>query len=205
MDTMKDILEWAGYILAAIGFGVTIYKTVEVWLNLKRFSWSEVDKYSKVLIKKMSKDFFVPDVIVGIGRGGAIVGSILSGNIVVPTCKKERNIPILGVDRLYEWQHGTRVEIDNKMVDFSPLAEKKVLLVAGDVLTGGTMKFYVQQLEQAKVAELRTGCLVKGVAATFRPDYFGKEIPADFNMPWMYKGYGYSRDSRKPLNDKKQA
>ena len=205
MDTMKDILEWAGYILAAIGFGVTIYKTVEVWLNLKRFSWSEVDKYSKVLIKKMSKDFFVPDVIVGIGRGGAIVGSILSGNIVVPTCNKERNIPILGVDRLYEWQHGTRVEIDNKMVDFSPLAEKKVLLVAGDVLTGGTMKFYVQQLEQAKVAELRTGCLVKGVAATFRPDYFGKEIPADFNMPWMYKGYGYSRDSRKPLNDKKQA
>ncbi len=205
MDTMKDILEWAGYFLAVVGFGATIYKTVEVWLSLKTFSWSDVDKYTKVLIKKIAKDYFVPDVIVGIGRGGAIIGSILSGNITVPSNQKERNIPVLGVDRLYEWQHGTRVEIENKMVDFSPLAGKKVLLVAGDVLTGGTMKFYVRQLEQAKVGELKTGCLVKGVTATFQPDYFGKEIPADFNMPWMYKGYGYSRDSRKPSKDKKQA
>lgn len=204
MDTMKDMLEWAGYILAVVGFGATIYKTIEVWLSLKSFSWGDVDKYSKVIIKKISANYFVPDVIVGIGRGGAILGSILSGNIIVPS-QKERNIPVLVVDRLYEWQHGTRVEIENKMVDFSPLAGKKVLLVAGDVLTGGTMKFYVRQLEQVKVAELKTGCLVKGVTATFQPDYFGKEIPADFNMPWMYKGYGYSRDSRKPLKDKKQA
>lgn len=198
MDTVKDILEWVGYALAVIGFGATIYKTIDVWLNLKSFSWDDVDKYSKVLIKSISKDYFVPDIIVGVGRGGAIIGSILSGNIPVPANQKERNIPVLGVDRLYEWQHGTRVEIENKMVDFSPLAGKKVLLIAGDVLTGGTMKFYVKQLEQAKIAELKTGCLVKGVAATFQPDYFGKEIPADFNMPWMYKGYGYSRDSRKP-------
>lgn len=205
MNSMKDILEWAGYVLAVIGFGATIYKTIEVWLNLKSFSWGDVDKYSKVLIKKISKDYFVPDTIVGIGRGGAIIGSILSGNIVVPSNQKGKNISILGVDRLYEWQHGTRVEIENTMVDFSPLKGKKVLLVAGDIMTGGTMKFYVRQLEQAKVAELKTGCLVKGVAATFQPDYFGKEIPADFNMPWMYKGYGYSRDSRKPSESKKKA
>ncbi len=205
MNTMKDILEWAGYVLAVIGFGATIYKTVEVWLNLKSFSWGDVDKYSKVLIKKISKDYFVPDIIVGIGRGGAIIGSILSGNITVPSNQKGKNIPVLGVDRLYEWQHGARVEIKNEMVDFSPLEGKKVLLVAGDIMTGGTIKFYAHQLEQAKVAELKTGCLVKGVTATFQPDYFGKEIPADFNMPWMYKGYGYSRDSRKPSESKKQA
>lgn len=204
MNILKDILEWASYLLAIVGFGATIYKTVEIWLNLKNFSWSDVDKYSKVLIKKIAKDYFVPDTIVGIGRGGAIIGSILSGNITVPPNRKERNIPVLGVDRLYEWQNGIRVELENKMVDFSPLEGKKVLLVACDVLTGGTMKFYVRQLEQAKVAELKTACLVKGIAATFQPNYFGKEIPADFNMPWMYKGYGYSRDSRNPSKDKKQ-
>lgn len=197
----KDILDWVSYFLSGIACLAGLYKAINVWLNLKNFSWSDVDKYAKIVIKKISCDYFVPDVIVGIGRGGSIFGSILSGNINTP-CHKERNIPILGVDRLYEWDHGERVEIENKMVDFAPLGGKKVLLVAGDVLTGGTMKFYVHQLEQINPSELKTACLVKGVAATFQPDYFGKEIPADFNMPWMYKGYGYSRDSRKPLAEK---
>lgn len=129
---MKNILEWASYVLAVVGFGATVYKTIEVWLNLKNFSWGDVDKYSKVLIKKIAKSYFVPDVIVGIGRGGAIIGSILSGNIVVPSHQKE------------------------------------------------------------------------SVTATFQPDYFGKEILADFNMPWMYKGYGYSRDSRRPPMESKR-
>jgi hypothetical protein len=204
MDTFKDVLEWAGYLFAFIGFLATVYKSVEVWLSLKRFSWKDVDKYSKVIIKKISGDYFVPDVVVGIGRGGAILSSILSGNIVIPPQQKERNISILGVDRLYEWQRGSRAETENKLVDFAPLEGKKVLLVAGDVLTGGTMKFYINQLKQAKVAELKTACLVKGVTTTFQPDYFGKEIPADYNMPWMYKGYGYIRDSRKPKEDKGQ-
>jgi len=204
MDTVKDILEWFGYILAFIGFLATAYKTAQLWLSLKRFSWNDVDKYSKLIIKKIDKDSFVPDVIVGIGRGGSIIGSILSGNIIVPP-PKVRNIPVLGVDRLYEWRDGERVEVENKMIDFSPLAGKKVLLIAGDVLTGGTMKFYIRQLEKANVAELKTGCLVKGVTSALQPDYFGKEIPADFNMPWMYKGYGYTRDSRKPQKKGQQA
>jgi probable phosphoglycerate mutase len=197
METIKDIIEWIGYILAFVGFLATVYKTAQIWLNLKRLSWKDVDKYTKVIIKKIAKDYFVPDVIVGIGRGGSIFGAILSGNIIVPP-PKARNIPVLGVDRLYEWRDGERIEIENKMIDFSPLVGKKILLVAGDVMTGGTMKFYIRQLEEAKVAELKTGCLVKSATSALRPDYFGKEIPADFRMPWMYKGYGYIRDSRKP-------
>jgi hypoxanthine-guanine phosphoribosyltransferase len=73
-----------------------------------------------------------------------------------------------------------------------------VLLVAADVLSGGTMKFFVKQIEAVQPAALKTGCLVKGITATLCPDYIGREIPADFVMPWMYKGYGYVRDSRKP-------
>ena len=110
-----------------------------------------------------------------------------------------RNIPILGVDRIYDWRNGQRTEVENKMVDFSPLAGKTVLLVAADVLSGGTMKFFIKQIETVKPAALKTGCLVKGITSTLHPDYIGREIPADFVMPWMYKGYGYVRDSRKPM------
>lgn len=193
---VKDILDITSYVLAFVGFLATLYKTVEVWLNLRRFSWTEVDKLTKKLIQQISSDMFVPDVIVGIGRGGAILGALLSGNLRVPG--KSRNIPLLVVERIYEWHDGERIEVENEMINLSPLRGKKILLVAGDVLTGGTMKFFLREIEQVEPQEVRTACLVKGVTSAYRPDYFGKEITGDFRMPWMYKGYGYVRDSRTP-------
>lgn len=195
MEIVKDVIEWLGYIFTFIGFLATVYKSINIWINYKRFSWSDLDKYSKEIIKKITKEKYMPDVIVTIGRGGAIVGSILSGNLP-QYGRKKHNITILGVDRLYEWIDGQRVEIDNKMVDFSPLNTKKVLLVAGDVMTGETMKYFLNQIKLHNVVELRTACLVKGITSAFNPSYIGKEIPAGFSMPWMYKGFGYSRDSR---------
>ncbi len=197
---IKDFFNIAGYVLAFIGFLATLYKTVEVWLNLHSFSWVEINKLTKKLINQMSRDMFVPDVIVGVGRGGAILGALLSGNLRVPD--KRRNIPLLGVDRMYEWHDGKRIEVENKMIDFEPLKGKKVLLVAGDVLTGGTMKFFLHEIEQVSPKKVRTACLVKGVTSAYRPDYFGKEITGDFRMPWMYKGYSYVRDSRNPSPNK---
>ena len=201
IDEFIDILEWIGYLFASIGFGATVYKTVEVWLSLQRFSWDEVDKYSKRLIKQITDDHYSPDLIVTIGRGGAIVGAILSGNL--PKLDKLlKNIPLLGVDRIYQWKDGQRLEVKNEMIDFKPLENKKVLLVASDVITGGTMKFFLNEICAIEVADLRTACLVKGATATLTPNYWGKEIPANFTMPWMYKGHGYIRDSRRPPTKK---
>ncbi len=194
---IKEFFDFGGYLLAFIGFVATLYKTIEVWINLRSFGWQDIDKLVKKLIQEIEKDMFVPDVIVGIGRGGSILGAILSGNLKVPN--KKRNIPLLGVDRLYEWHNGERAEVENKMIDFRPLAGKKVLLVAGDVLTGGTMKFFLHQLEAVGALEVRTASLVKGVTAAFQSDYYGKEISGDFRMPWMYKKFGYVRDSRRPF------
>jgi pyrimidine operon attenuation protein/uracil phosphoribosyltransferase len=99
---------------------------------------------------------------------------------------------------MYTWEDGLRRETPNDLVDLRPLAAKRVLLVAGDILSGGTMRFHLDKLADLGVSEMQTACLVKGVAATVQPDFFGKEITADFRMPWMYRGYGYVRDSRRP-------
>lgn len=200
MELVIIAVTWIGYLFALIGFAATVYKSIQVWVNLKVLSWSDVDKYCKKLIRQIRNADFMPDVIVTIGRGGSICGAILSGNTSSHENEhKKTNIPILGVDRIYEWENNRRHEIPNKMVSFAPLAGKKVLLVAGDILSGGTMKFHFNQLEEAGVQEIRTACIVKGSSSTLHPDYFGKEILADFRMPWMYKGYGYVRDSRNPL------
>lgn len=197
---VNDLLTIGGYLLALIGFLATLYKTVAVWINLRSFNWKEIDHLARKVIRQIGNGMFVPDVVVGIGRGGSILGALLSGNL--QALDKKRNIPFLGVDRMYEWHDGERMEVENKMIDFSPLKGKKVLLVAGDVLTGGTMTFFLHQIEEVEPLEIRTACLVKGVTSTYRPDYFGKEITGDFRMPWMYKGYGYARDSRRSTGGK---
>ena len=201
MELFVTLLTFVGYIFALVGFAATVYKSAQAWLSTRKLDWKDIDKHAKRMVKSIRADGFYPDVIVTIGRGGSILGSILSGNLhEAQMCPGStmRNIPILGVDRLYEWRNGQRFEIENKMVEFSPLADKKVLLVAADVLSGGTMKFFVKQVSDVLPATLKTACLVKGITATFQPDYVGREIPADFVMPWMYKGYGYVRDSRSP-------
>lgn len=201
MELFVTLLTWVGYLFALIGFAATVYKSIQAWLSIRSFNWKDVDKHTKSIIKKIRADSFYPDVIIMIGRGGSILGSILSGNLHDPKqCpdSAKRNIPILGADRLYDWQDGQRIEVENTMIDFSPLAGKTVLLVAADVLSGGTMKLFVKQISAVEPKSLKTACLVKGMTATFQPDYVGKEIPADFVMPWMYKGYGYVRDSRTP-------
>jgi len=202
MEMLTTLLGWIGYVFAIVGFCGTVWKTVQVWTSLKSFSWRDVDKCSKNIIKRIQHDGFHPDFIVAIGRGGAILGSVISGNLHDEGSANgsDKNIPILGCDRHYKWQSGERTEVRDGMIDFTRLNGKKVLLVAGDVLTGGTMKCFLSQIRESEPTLIKSACLAKGLTATFSPDYVGKEIPGDFRMPWMYKGYGYVRDSRRPKN-----
>ncbi len=200
METM-DYFEWLSYIFAFIGLIATIKRTIHFWVRIKSFSWKDVDRLSKKLIEKIIHDGYCPEVIVGIGRGGAIVGAILSGNLKF---KKENNesekkghIHFLGVDRIYEWKNNVRFEVDNKMVSLDRLAGKRVLLVAGDVMAGNTVNFFINKLKQAQVASIKTACLVKSTSSTHAVSYYAREIPSRFRMPWMYKYY--ERDSRENI------
>jgi hypoxanthine phosphoribosyltransferase len=200
---LQTTLELLGYIFALIGLGASVYQAYKAWSSINKLNWKDIDTQTKKLIRQIAGDGYQPDVIVTVGRGGSIIGAILSGNLPTPNDSKERNITLLGADRMYEWKNGRRIEIENKTINFTPLANKKVLLVAGDLMTGGTMEFFSSQIEQAGATEIRCACLIKGVAATFQPHYFAKEIQADFEMPWMYNGYGYIRDSRRSKDYKK--
>lgn len=194
---LGDIVEIVTLFFAGVGLIAGVFKAIEAWTLLKVFSWDDVNKYTKKVIKKMGEDSYVPDAIVGIGRGGAIFGALLSGNVKVEE-GKNRNIMLLGVDRIYDWSSGARVEVENRMVDFTPLKGMKVLLVACDVTSGNTMISYKEKLLLAAVSEVKTGCLIEFKTSTFTTDYPGKKVSTSYRMPWMYKGYGYSRDSRTP-------
>lgn len=192
MDILKLVLEWGPIIFAIIGFVGSVIKVFSVWMNMKVLEWKSVEKYSKRIIKNMAKEHYEPNVIIGIGRGGAILASLLSGNM--ERKNKKENITIYCIDRFYDWTNGSRKEIENPYIEYDKFKGLNILLVAGDVVSGKTMSFYIEKLEKHQINSIKTATIVKSVGATFMPDFVGKEITSKFKMPWMYKGY--ARDSR---------
>lgn len=188
------VLKYIGYVFAIVGFVGTIHKTYTNWRDLKVVSWKDVKKYTNILLKKMYVDGFVPDYIVGIGRSGAIIGALISGNIQIEN--KKANIPIIACDRFFEWTENGREEIDDNIIDFFPLKDKKILLVCGDVSTGGTIKHFRKKLFEIQPQELKTAVMIKVKTATFHPNYYAKELLGDFGFPWVIKKRNYKRDGR---------
>lgn len=189
MRSNHRIINYLGYLLSAVGLFTIIRKIIFLVIRQKRFSWKDVELYTKKLIMEISESGYIPDVIIGIGRGGSIIGSILSGNLPTGDSKKLHNILILGVDRMYEWQDGERKEVENRLVDFAPMQGKKVLLVASDVMTGRTMTFYKKRLEDIGVSEVKTCCLVYSETAAITIDFAGKMVTRKITMPWMGNRY----------------
>lgn len=195
MDILKIILDWGPILFGIIGLIATILKVYSVWVNIRVLEWKSLEKYTKKVIKSMAKENYEPDMIVGIGRGGAILASLLSGNMVRKNTKK--NITIYCIDRIYKWEDDHRTEVENPYIQYEIFEGLHILLVAGDVVSGKTMTFYLEKLKEHHITSIKTATIVKSVGATFIPNFVGKKITSKFKMPWMYKGY--ARDSRKEI------
>jgi hypothetical protein len=82
------------YALAIVG-GIVSAWQIYLWLKPHRkVSWREVEKgVLKLRDDLINKNYF-PILIIGIGRGGSVIGALLSGSF--------GNISIIVIDRVYE-------------------------------------------------------------------------------------------------------
>ena len=101
--------------------------------------------------KKIAKDVeaskFDPTIIIGIGRGGSIFGSLISYNLY--------HAPIFSIDREYNWIEKRRDKILFPF-DIPIHLTRRVLLVAGEAHTGGTMDVFTQYLKSIGAGEIKT-------------------------------------------------
>jgi probable phosphoglycerate mutase len=178
-----DVLEKVLLVVSGIGLIIGVVQAIKAWTLLKKLTWDKVDKLTKSIIEEMKKNKYVPDVIVGVGRGGAIFGALLSGNIYREDIRI--NTVLLCVDRMYNWSNGRQVG-NNNLVNFTPLVSKNVLLVASDVITGNTMLNFSEKLKAANVKDIKTACLIQTKVSTVNIDYVGKKVNTAFKMPWNY-------------------
>jgi hypoxanthine phosphoribosyltransferase len=161
--------------------------------DVKEIDWPFVEQGIFVLKEKLLEESYYPSIIVGIGRGGAIIGALLSG------CMK--NIPILVLDRVYKWDNRRR---DEDIIGEIVLKKKldSVLLVAGELHTGNTAKKFINYFEKLGVASdnIKVLSFMKEKYPALEPDfwYYESEKP-DIRLPWMLTK-NYKRESlKKPI------
>jgi probable phosphoglycerate mutase len=156
----------------------------------RRFPWRHAYKYAKNTAETMkngtAEELYDPTIIVGIGRGGAIYGSIFSYYM--------KETPLLALDRRYLFdEQGKRIGEDwYHPIDIPKELLQKVLLVAGEYHSGKTMQQFKQRLIGIGAKEIRTCVLYYQTGLPNQvgiPDYYGITSKYDYLMPWQEKQF----------------
>lgn len=180
------------YILAVCTILGGIIGLLELWKLIQgrrgRFGWRSIVSGTKQIIKKIQKENYRPDIIVGLGRGGFILAGMLSGNLGI--------VPLGGLDRKYIWdgKHRKTIVHDSGQIC---VTGKKVLLVVAEPYTGETLRKGYEYLKGRCAREIRTAALFKAETCTFVPDFHAYEVKRVTWLPWRLSDL-YARDSKDP-------
>ena len=142
----------------------------------KRLTMKKALRVAKDVARNVETSGFHPTIIVGIGRGGSIFGSLISYNLY--------HTPILSIDREYEWlekRHDKMLFAFNIPIHLT----QRVLLVAGEAHTGGTMDTFTKYLKSIGSGEIKTCVFYKQSVCTQKIDFCGIEGENTILMPWQ--------------------
>ena len=155
----------------------------------RKFPWRHAYRYAKKAVDTMrdgqAEELYKPTIIVCIGRGGAIYGSIISYFM--------GETPMLGLDRRYYYdEQNNRVEDWCHPIEIPKELLRRVLLVAGEYHSGKTMSRFKQRLTEIGAEEIRSCVFYYQTDLAEQigtPDYFGISGKRDCIMPWQEKNY----------------
>ena len=129
--------------------------------------WDELRGEVKELAGKID---YIPDIIVGIVRGGLVPARLLSSELRV------KDMYALTVKRVGEERNVTSDILED-------ISGKKVLLVEDMLETGKSLIVAKEYLEK-KGAEVKTACLYTMPMSEIKPDFSLKEITEVVPFPW---------------------
>lgn len=187
MNFAKIVFDVIIYIFSILGGIVSIYSIILWFSKNKKITWKTLEKAIIILKNKLIRDNYYPTLIIGIGRGGAVTGALLSGCL--------GNVPIIVIDRIYKWEGQQRKENLCEEIKINTNIEK-VLLVAGELHSGNTAKKYKNYFIELGAKEIRMLAFMKEPYPTFQPDYYYLDTSKiNIRFPWMITK-DYKRDSK---------
>lgn len=154
----------------------------------RQLTWSAAIESADQIANELTqgKKNYDPTMIVCIGRGGAIFGSLLSYSLL--------ELPILALDRSYTHDDND-VRKERPMYPFRiPKAYlKRVLLVAGESHTRKTLLIFNEKLKAFGAEEIRNCVFYNQImdssmcASNVEIHYSGVTDKKDYLMPWQTK------------------
>lgn len=153
-------------------------------------SWADIHKSVDVVYDQMRNNKYEPKYIVCMGRGGAIVGVLLSQKY-----NKIPPIPIItmtmkhGISRDSEDQ-SIRYRIDG-VEDICSVKEylNDVLLVSTDTISGTALRVGREALKSRDVQVTATACLYKMEDSASIPTYYSEICSKRYVYPWMESSF----------------
>lgn len=140
-------------------------------------SWNDIHKLTLVLAKKIVESGYMPDVIIGIMRGGWIPARILLDYLNIPTLA---TIEI----KFYKGIGETRerpIIIHPLVVD---IRNKRVLIVDDVVDTGKSMSIAIEMAKLGGAYSIKTAALVVKPWSILEPDYYAMKSDKWIVFPW---------------------
>ena len=127
---------------------------------------SDIKTYLQTILRAMHKDKFVPDVVIGLSRGGLQPAVMLSNYFDVPM------IPVSLALRDHQVEK----------VDFELDPNKKYLVIDDINDSGATLNRLAQYMNEHT---WRSAVLINNLPSPFEPDYQGIEINKDEEDVWV--------------------
>jgi len=174
------------------------------------FTWPQVVSGIDKLVYQVSKGGFEPNMVIGLGRGGAIVAGLFASKLREKYEGDAKNsndklVEIALIDRIYLPNDGTEKEARITGLHTIDVTGKRILVLTADFYTGITVKKSKAALLDAKPEDIRTGCLFLFKLARGRsiekPDFRGAEVPhrhVKKRLPW--RGTNYKLEGKANLS-----
>jgi len=141
-------------------------------------TWSDLGDGARALAEACVADGFVPDVVLGIARGGLLVAGAIGYALGV------KNTFTMNV----EFYVGVDERLDVPMIlppvpDLVDFAEQRVLIADDVADTGATLRL-VQEFCAGKVADVRCAVLYEKPHSTVKCDYVWRRTDRWITFPW---------------------
>jgi hypoxanthine phosphoribosyltransferase len=162
--------------LSIAGSVTSIYFFGEEMRSRRRFGWKHMEKLVRKLIADIHHRDYAPDLVLGVGRGGAILAGMLAGNL--------GDVPLAVVDTIIDHSTGTSSAKIRFPASCPPLRDKSVLIVVGELYSGEDLRQGIEFAKRRHPCEIRTATLLTHHAASVRPDFVGQETDKPLTAPW---------------------
>ena len=146
-------------------------------MNYLILSWSDVYNLTLQLSERIVNSGFVPDVIVGIARGGWIPARILSDVLYANTLQNIRIEYYTDVG-----EKGKEPRITQPLT--GSMKSKNMLLVDEVADTGDTLQHAIEHVKELGVKEVKSAVLHYKPTSIVKPDFYMVETTSWTVYPW---------------------